>query len=393
MTAQLPIRVLELRTVRGTGGGPEKTILLGAARSDPARFNVTVCYIRDRRDPLFDIARRANALKVDYVEVEERHSLDLSAWRAIRGVVRDRRIDIVHSHEYKTDLIAAYLARVEPVRALATVHGWSGHSTRERWLYYPADKRLLRRFPAVVAVSSDIAQMLIAAGVPAGRISVVLNGIDHREYRRDQDLRIQVRRELDLADADFVIGAVGRIEREKRYDLLVTAFADLVGKYPHLRLFVVGEGSLRPQVEATARKACPAGRCVFLGHRTDVARLYNAFDLLVQSSENEGTPNALLEAIAVETPIVATDVGGTTDLVEPDVHAIVVPARDAAALASGIESALIDPTGTRQRALRARERVEQRLSFDARMRSIEQVYENLMIEPRRDEPEFTRRCS
>ncbi len=315
MTDRQPIRVLELRSVRGTGGGPEKTILVGAARTDPARFKVTVCYVRDRRDPLFDIGRRAAALNIDYVEVEERHSIDLSPWRAIRRVVRDREIDIVHSHEYKTDLIAAYLARVEGVRPLATVHGWSGHSRRERWLYYPVDRRLLKSFPAVVAVSSDIAQTLIATGVPADRISVVLNGIDHREYRRDPDRRTEVRRELGISDDDVVIGAVGRIEREKRYDLLVNAFADLAGKYPNVRLFVAGDGSLRSHVEAIARTRCPQGRCVFLGHRTDVGRVHNAFDLLVQSSENEGTPNAVLEAMAFETPIVATDVGGTADLV------------------------------------------------------------------------------
>src|SRR5947207_917056 len=98
-----PVRVLELRSVRGTGGGPEKTILMGAARADRARFAVTVCYIRDARDGVFSIDGRAAPLGVDYVEVHERHSLDPRIWPELRRLVRERRIDIVHAHEYKTD--------------------------------------------------------------------------------------------------------------------------------------------------------------------------------------------------------------------------------------------------------------------------------------------------
>src|SRR5689334_15938071 len=103
-----PIRVLELRSVRGTGGGPEKTILLGAARTDPDRFAVTVCYIRDRRDEVFGIGERTDVRGqgLDYLEITERHSLDPAIWPALRRLVRDRRIDIVHAHEYKTDLLA-----------------------------------------------------------------------------------------------------------------------------------------------------------------------------------------------------------------------------------------------------------------------------------------------
>src|SRR4051812_8145576 len=118
-----PIRVLELRSVRGTGGGPEKTILRGAARMDPARFVVTVCYIRDARDTVFTLDQLARQLGVDYVEVPERHSFDPSVWPALRRLVRERGIHIVHSHEYKTDFLALLLARAEGVAPLATAHG------------------------------------------------------------------------------------------------------------------------------------------------------------------------------------------------------------------------------------------------------------------------------
>jgi hypothetical protein len=108
-----PLRVLELRTVRGTGGGPDKTILLGTARTDAAKYQVTICYVRDARDKVFNIDERARTLPVSYVEVIERHSFDWRIWPALRRIVREREIDIIHGHDYKTNLLALLLARAE----------------------------------------------------------------------------------------------------------------------------------------------------------------------------------------------------------------------------------------------------------------------------------------
>ena len=118
-----PVRVLELRSVRGTGGGPEKTILLGAAKADPARVRVTVCYVRDERDQVFGLDQRAAALGLDYVEIRESHSFDRRVIPALGELIRERGIDIVHSHEYKTDLLAWWIARRTPVTTLSTAHG------------------------------------------------------------------------------------------------------------------------------------------------------------------------------------------------------------------------------------------------------------------------------
>lgn len=116
-----PVRVLEIRSVRGTGGGPEKTILLSAARFDPDRVQTTVCYIRDARDDVFGIDKRAAAMGVDYVEVHERHSFDPSAWAALRRVVRERQIDIVHAHEVQDR--SACVVAVEGGGRGTAVHG------------------------------------------------------------------------------------------------------------------------------------------------------------------------------------------------------------------------------------------------------------------------------
>ena len=371
------IRVLELRSVRGTGGGPEKTILFGAARA-AADIDVLVCYIRDQRDTTFSLGQRAAQIGVNYVEVDERHSIDPKVIPQLAQLIKDRGINLVHAHEYKTDLLALWLARRTGVVPLATAHGWTGQSPRERFVYYPVDKFLLARYPRVIAVSTDIKNQLVRFGARAERVSVILNSIDPDAFKRSAERRAAVRLALGCADSEFVIGAVGRVEQQKRFDLLLEAMAPLLKARPHLRLAIAGDGSLLASLRAQAASMNLGRQCLLLGHRQDIADLHQAFDLFVQSSEYEGTPNAVLEAMAMETPLVATDVGGTAELAFDGIHGLLVPCRDVPALRDAITRALEDPDATHRRAVAARRRIEDDLSFDARTRKLEDIYRELV---------------
>ena len=371
-----PVHVLELRSVRGTGGGPEKTILLSAAMADRERVQVTVCYLRDQRDGVFRIDERAAALGgVDYLEVRERHSFDPHVWSRLRGLIAERHIDIVHAHDYKTDLLALLLSRATGVKALATVHGWTGHSRRERLLYYPADKRVLARLGRLIAVSSDIKRELIAHGADRSKITTILNAIDHHQYTRDPNRVAAARVAIGLAPEHFAIGAVGRLEPQKRFDLLMEAFAVLQRNHnSQLRLVIAGDGSLRTSLENLRIALGLRDRVILTGHVDDVQGLHHAFDLFVQSSDYEGTPNAVLEAMAMETPIVATEAGGTAELVHDGEHGRIIPIGSIDHLVDAIEAALFDPVTTRWMADRARRRVELELSFASRVRRVESIY-------------------
>lgn len=371
-----PINVLEIRSVRGLGGGPEKTILLGAARSDPRRFKITVCYIRDARDSQFRMGERASAMGVDYVEVVERHSFDRSIWPQLRRLIRERRIDIVHAHEHKTDLLALLLARVEGVIPLATAHGWSGLSRKER-LYYFFDRRLLARFPLVVTVSDAIRRTLIDHGANPSGVRRLLNGIDHRHFRRTPAARQRLRAALGIPEGTVVVGAVGRLEPVKRFDLLLEAFAR-IQLHRAATLVLVGEGSCRSALERQARNLGLTDRVRFLGHREDVLDVHHVLDVYAQSSDSEGIPNAVLEAMALETAVVATDVGGTREIIDDGVHGLLVPPDDAAALSHAIQRTIDDSCGAGSRIRAARLRIERELSFDSRNEALEQIYAELV---------------
>jgi len=366
------IRVLELRSVRGTGGGPEKTILMGAALAE--RVAVSVCYLRSDHDPRYVVDRRAREHGVDYHEVRERHALDPRSWFQVRQLVRALGVDVIHAHDYKANGLAVALAHAEGIVALSTAHGWTGHSARERYLYYPLDRRVLARFPRVIAVSSEIRDTLVRAGAAPSRVTVLLNGIDPERFRRDRRLTAVVRRELGLAPNEWVIGAVGRLEPQKNFPLLLRAVHTLGVRHGRLRLVIAGEGSARPGLEQLSRQLGLEHTTVLLGHYGDVKRLHHAFDLFVQSSDYEGTPNAVLEAMAMETPVVATDVGGTSELARHNEHALIVPPGDLNALTGAILAAWDDAAATERRVRAARLRIERELSFAARLRALEDIY-------------------
>jgi glycosyltransferase involved in cell wall biosynthesis len=243
-------------------------------------------------------------------------------------------------------------------------------------------------------VSSQIKSELVRHHVAPERVRVVLNGIDHRAFRRDRRLETNARAALGIAPGDIVVGAIGRLEPQKRFDVLIEACASLRERFPALRLFIAGAGSQHEALRALAARRLPGNACELLGHRADVTTLHHAFDLYAQSSDYEGTPNSVLEAMALETPLVATAAGGTAEIAEHDVHGLVTPCGSASALAGAIERALLEGEATADRVARARRRVETILSFDQRLAAVESMYGELASRfPRPMGPRIEEQCA
>jgi len=380
------IRVMVVRSVTGAGGGADKIILRTAKQACQRGLQMTLCAIYGYRDSAFDLPERAARFGAKVIGVAQRWPGDPRVFRLLKEVAQAGKFDVIHSHDYKATYYALKLGRLCNLPVAATAHGWTGDLLRERRFYYPLDKRLLRKCQAVIAVSSEIRKELVRCQVPAGKLRVILNGVDAYEYQRNEVIRLDVRRELSIGDEEIVIGAVGRVEKQKRFDLLIDAFAQLAPQRKSLRVLVAGAGTLLDLLRDRVHRRRLENRCQLLGHRSDMHRLYQAFDLYVQSSEYEGTPTVVVEAMAMRIPIVATDVGGTTELVYPDEHALVVPPHDVNALAKAIEATLDDPEATNRRVARSRQRTECELSIDHRTEQLMEAYRHVIAEYRRAQP-------
>lgn len=371
------IRVLSLCQVEGRGGGADRIVFHSAASVNPARVRITVCCLTTSDDTSTYVASRAADLGIDFVELRERSRFDRQVMSSLVQIVRERSIDIVHAHSYKPTWLCSRLAKQRGITPLTTCHGFSGNSYRERFLYYPLERLILRRFPCVIAVSEKIRDTLAHCGCQPSRLELLHNGVDPNEYRRCSTTVQSIRRSLEIQSDDLVVGAVGRLSSEKRVDVLLEAVRQLQPQHPRLVVLIAGDGPLREELAQQIRTLPDPHRCQLLGHRTDIREVYHAFDLLAQSSDTEGTPTVVLEAMALNIPVVATDVGGTSELLRDKVEGILVPRRDPAALAVAIERTFEQPAATAARVQAARNRIETELSFEARTKKLCAIYEKL----------------
>jgi glycosyltransferase involved in cell wall biosynthesis len=376
MDGSPPPRVLHLRTVSGKGGGPEKT-LLNSPRFLRGAYELRLAYIRPAVDPDYDLPARARRLGVDLVDIPERGPVDpRTLWR-LAGAIRQFRPAILHAHDYKTDILAVLLGRLLRVPVvMTTLHGYVTRGGRLE-IYYWLDRWALRRMDHVVAVSPDLHGLVAGLGIPPGRCSLVENAIDAAEYRRAGPIAAAKAR-LGLDPDRLVVGAVGRLSPEKGFDVLIRSAGRLRAAGLDVAVIIAGEGRQRGDLRALAEGLGLGDRVHLLGHRADTVGLYEAMDAFALSSLREGLPNALLEAMALEVPVVATRVAGVPRLVEDGLSGLLVDPGAEDDLTRALARLLGDPGLRARLGVQGRATVEARYSFEARMRKIRAIYDDLL---------------
>lgn len=376
------VRLLELRNTYKWGGGPDKTILLSAERHDPARVEVVVAYVRDAADAEFNIADRARGHGFEYYEIKERGKLDLRVLRALRQIVLRHRINVVHAHDYKSDLFAYLLRqslRTHVLKLVSTAHAWVMVGLRGE-IYRRLDLRLMRRFDQLVAVSHATREEMVAGGVPSELVKVVHNGIDTDAWSPSRTLPA-LKKELGIPSGVPLVGYVGRIMPEKDLDTWLRAAAIAARQYPSARFVLVGEGKddlVEVQLRRLAQALGIAERVNFLGYRSDLLSIYASFELFVLTSRREGLPNSILEAMAMGLPVVTTDVAGAKELVRDGWSGFVLPQGDVPGIARGIITLLGRRELSQKMGARGRKLVEDEFSFDRRLRRMEDLYESVL---------------
>jgi len=378
------VRLLELRNTYKWGGGPDKTILLSAEKHDAQRVSVVVVYIRDVRDKEFQITEMAKGRGLTYYEIPEHGKFDLRVLGALREIILRHDINMIHGHDYKSDLFAYLIRKIMWKRKIAlvsTAHAWVMLG-RKGELYRRLDLFLMKRFNHLFAVSQATQEEMLAAGIPQSKITVLYNGIDTETWSRDQ-IQSTVREELGIPQSSQVLGYVGRIMPEKDLETWIRAAAIVAKRYPQAKYVLVGEGrdgTTLDELKALAASLGIADQLIFPGCRRDVPQVYTAFDVFVMSSRREGLPNSILEAMALGVPVVTTDVAGAKELVVNNETGFVVDQKDIQGLASSILK-ILDHESVRSSMARAgRERVENDFSFLQRLRKIEDLYSLILGE-------------
>lgn len=295
--------------------------------------------------------------------------------REVGRIMEQFRPDVVHTHGFRSDVVDGEVARRQGWATVSTCHGFIERNWRGR-LYQWAQRRALRRFDAVIAVATPIAERLRAAGVPPAITHLVPNAF----VRRENALSSENARNLLGIPPGPVVGWVGRLSHEKGPDVALDAFARMGVR--DARLVVIGGGR---DVLMLRRRAVALGigaRVLWCGEVPNAGRLFSAFDVFLLSSRTEGTPMALLEAIGAGVPVVATRVGGVPDLVDESC-ARLVNSDDEAAMAAALTAVLEAPKEARSRAAHARSRLTARYSLEPWLRRHDEVYRLAITSARR----------
>ncbi|MCL2790719.1 MAG: glycosyltransferase [Desulfobulbus sp.] len=381
------VRVMDFRGTNKGGGGPDKTVLNSAALHDGSKVDVLVVYLRNPQDEeFFQITRMAEERGIKFVAVDDRCKFDWRCLLELRRLVREHAIQVLHTHDEKTLLDGVLLRLMCPgLRLLHTCHLRADYDRKHfdkasDWYTFRLREVVevtLMRFhhKPILAVSEDTRNSLIRLGLRPEQVVVMANGIDTRHWRR-QGAEPVLRREFNLRDEQMLVGTVARIAFQKDLPTFYEVAARVV-RQRHGTVFVIvgdGYGNELDKARADIEARGLAEVVRLTGHRTDLLNIYRSFDLFLMTSVAEGMPNTVLEAMALELPIVSTRVSGVPELIEEGQCGLLAPMRDADGLAAAVLSLLDDSQRRLQFGQAARARVEEKFDFAKRVASLETYY-------------------
>jgi glycosyltransferase involved in cell wall biosynthesis len=265
------------------------------------------------------------------------------------------RFLLLHTHDYKSNLIGWVAARQAGIPIVATVHLHTQTDFRLR-LYRQLDLWVLRRFSHIVAVAHAVAQDLVSQGVPPAQITVIHNAIDPTQFDLNafQSAGMRRRLELMIAPEQPVVTFIGRLTAQKGLDYFLSMAAQVQPVVPPARFLIIGDGVLRAQLQAQAQALGLGKAITFLGHREDIPVWLAASDVVVNPSVREGLPYVILEALATARPVVATAVGGVPEVIVDGETGRLVHPGDVQALTQAVLWVLRNPEAAREMAQNGR---------------------------------------
>jgi glycosyltransferase involved in cell wall biosynthesis len=312
---------------------------------------------------------------------------DFGAVLHVRDLIRSIRPHVLHTHTAKAGAVgrmAAMIARVpDPPVVVHTFHGHVLHgyfdAARTR-AFREVERALARRTDALIAVSPEVRDELVAAGIaPQSKFEVIRLGLDlDRRADATPEQGAALRAELGVPQASHLIAWLGRMTEIKRVDDLIRAVALLVARGDDVQLALAGDGPLRTSLESLVAELGIDERTHFLGMRDNVAPIYSAADVVALTSANEGTPVTLIEALASGTATVSTDVGGVRDVVRDGESGLLVPAGDVGGIATALERLVGDDELRHRFGAYGRVDVRGKYAVDRLLDDVDQLYRRLL---------------
>jgi glycosyltransferase involved in cell wall biosynthesis len=368
------VKVLYLITELNVGGA-ERVVQRLATQLSKHRYDVLVACLYDPGA----VADEITAAGVPVVNLGMRGKRDLRVvWRLFR-LLRDERIQILHSHLFHANLLAVPIGRVSKTPVIIV--------TRHNSDIYGARRELVNRSlrglcDAIVVVSGKVREVeLQRAATDPSKIIVIPNGVHVEAFSEANLAKLDTLRQAWRIQSNApVIGTVASFQEYKGHAVLIDATVQILEQFPHTKVLLVGDGPLRSQMENKVNALALSDTIIFTGVRQDVRDILPLLDLFVLPSLSEGLPVSILEAMAASRPVVATYVGGVPEAVVDRVTGLLVPPGDPTALVQAIVHLLDDPDLRQQMGQAGRERVLQHFTVERMVERTQDLYEELLAE-------------
>ena len=353
-------------------GGQERVAFDLAVSQLRAGWQVTALSLAPPPDGPLAAEFGAAGIEVDRV-ARPRPGVDPWLVLRIAGWLRRRGVQLVHTHNRMALIYGAPAARLAGARVVHTKHG-NNPRGGTRLIAGNFAGRFVSAFVAVSPETAEFARK--RHEVDERRLLVIPNGIELGRFHPAPAGRERIRRELGIAGDAWVIGTVGRIAVEKNHALLVDAMAPLLG--PHTRLVIAGDGQLLPELRERVASLGVTEHVHLLGARRDVPDILNAFDTFVLSSDTEGLPLVIPEAMATGLPVISTRVGGVPSVLDEGQTGFLVAPGDAQALRDRAAQLRSDPAATRACGQRARAAAIARVAAERMQREYIDLYARVL---------------
>lgn len=368
------ITILDLRDSPWVDG-PGRTVLETASRINKQKYKIIIGTFNGGKNGNQYI-ESAKERGLEIAVVDDNGSFDIGAVAKIKKLIRKYNVDILHTHEFRSNLFGVLAARQKRIPIVTTVHGWIVNSKKDL-LYSFADKILLSFFDSVVTVSNKHSDFLNKRYfVPKRKLLTVHNTLEVGSYkvlRGDKEFKSS----LGLKGSDILIANIGRLSPEKGQDIFLRAAKNILAKHDNVYFTLIGIGPDQSRLEEMVDCLGIAENVIFSGYQKNMNSVYNGLDLVVQSSYTEGMPNVVLEALLLEVPVIATDVGGTAEIMTNMCEGLLIPPKSLEILERSILQFLENPEELIQMARKGRERILQDFNSDGRVEKLEKLYSQL----------------
>lgn len=357
-------------------GGIQNQIISLLKVYDRETFTPYICCFGPKKE----MGRMVENLGVDFISFNRENYKTFSPGLLMNlyKLIKDRRIHIIRSHNYRANLYSLLAGRLAGVPVVASIHN----------VYTNKDKSLKRRLinqailkmaPRLIAVSDAIKNDVVRyLGIDPAKITVIYNGVDTVRFDPEKTFN-DIREEFSIGREDILIGFIGRLVNFKGVEHLIKAVSLLKDEFGSMKLLIVGDGPVRDTLKAKAADSNIGGITRFTGKRADIPAILACIDILaIPSVGEEGFPNTLVEAMSMGKSVVATTVGGIPEVIDNGVTGLLIPPSDPTRLAAALKMLINNRELSLKMGRAARRVVTEKFSVRATAEKWESIYRDVL---------------